>query len=138
VDGKLKTDDGGSLNLEFDFDAGRNPGRRILCRQSGTAARADTKTELFGYAVSRRPLKLFDDVALGTYCPVGRVDKHVGETVMTCGLVVEQRTHHQITGEPIKLLKKVLTHPHTQRSVLGGRATKLRKHKNAYIPIITG
>ena len=23
---------------------------------------------------------------------------------MTCGLVVEQRTHHQITGEPMKFL----------------------------------
>jgi len=30
--------------------------------------------------------------------------KHVGETVVTCGLVVEQRTHHQITGEPMKFL----------------------------------
>ena len=24
------------------------------------------------------------------------------ETVVTCGLVVEQRTHHQINGEPMK------------------------------------
>jgi DNA polymerase III alpha subunit len=30
--------------------------------------------------------------------------EHVGETVVTCGLVVEQRTHHQITGEPMKFL----------------------------------
>jgi len=29
---------------------------------------------------------------------------HIGETVTTCGLVVEQRTHHQITGEPMKFL----------------------------------
>ena len=27
------------------------------------------------------------------------VGDYVGETVVTCGLVVEQRTHHQITGE---------------------------------------
>jgi len=32
------------------------------------------------------------------------VGEHVGETVVTCGLVVEQRTHHQITGEPMKFL----------------------------------
>ena len=25
-------------------------------------------------------------------------------TVTTCGLVVEQRTHHQVTGEPMKFL----------------------------------
>jgi DNA polymerase III alpha subunit len=30
--------------------------------------------------------------------------EHVGETVTACGLVVEQRTHHQITGEPMKFL----------------------------------
>jgi DNA polymerase III alpha subunit len=30
--------------------------------------------------------------------------EHVGETAVTCGLVVEQRTHHQITGEPMKFL----------------------------------
>jgi len=29
---------------------------------------------------------------------------HVGELIVTCGLVVEQRTHHQITGEPMKFL----------------------------------
>ena len=28
----------------------------------------------------------------------------IGETVTTCGLVVEQRTHHQVTGEPMKFL----------------------------------
>jgi DNA polymerase III alpha subunit len=30
--------------------------------------------------------------------------EHVGEEVVTCGLVVEQRTHHHITGEPMKFL----------------------------------
>ena len=44
------------------------------------------------------------DVAWDTYCLVARLGEHVGETVTTCGLVVEQRTHHQITGEPMKFL----------------------------------
>jgi len=35
---------------------------------------------------------------------VSRLREHVGEQVVTCGLVVEQRTHHQITGEPMKFL----------------------------------
>jgi DNA polymerase III alpha subunit len=29
---------------------------------------------------------------------------HLGETVVACGLIVEQRVHHQITGEPMKFL----------------------------------
>jgi DNA polymerase III alpha subunit len=35
---------------------------------------------------------------------VNRLGEFVGETVTTCGLVVEQRTHHQVTGEPMKFL----------------------------------
>jgi DNA-directed DNA polymerase III PolC len=62
------------------------------------------ETELFGYAVSGHPLELFPDVAWGSYCPVNRLGEFLGETVTTCGLVVEQRTHHQITGEPMKFL----------------------------------
>ncbi len=62
------------------------------------------ETELFGFAVSGHPLELFSDVAWDTYCPVNRLGQFVGQTVTTCGLVVEQRTHHQITGEPMKFL----------------------------------
>jgi len=62
------------------------------------------ETELFGFAVSGHPLELFPDVAWATYCPVNRLGEFVGETITTCGLVVEQRTHHQITGEPMKFL----------------------------------
>jgi len=63
-----------------------------------------SETDLFGFAVSGHPLELFSDVAWDTYCPVNRLGEFVGETVTTCGLVVEQRTHHQITGEPMKFL----------------------------------
>jgi len=34
----------------------------------------------------------------------GEFGKHVGQEIVTCGLVVEQRTHHQITGESMKFL----------------------------------
>jgi len=59
---------------------------------------------LFGYAVSGHPLELFSDVAWDSYCPVNRLGEFIGQTITTCGLVVEQRTHHQITGEPMKFL----------------------------------
>jgi DNA-directed DNA polymerase III PolC len=62
------------------------------------------ETDLFGFAVSGHPLELFVDVAWDTYCPVNRLGEFVGETVTMCGLVVEQRTHHQITGEAMKFL----------------------------------
>jgi error-prone DNA polymerase len=64
----------------------------------------EAETDLFGFAVSGHPLELFSDVAWDTYCPVNRLGEFVGETITTCGLVVEQRTHHQITGEPMKFL----------------------------------
>jgi DNA-directed DNA polymerase III PolC len=66
--------------------------------------RLESENELFGYPISGHPLERFDDVAWDTYCPVARLGEHVGETVVTCGLVVEQRTHHQITGEAMKFL----------------------------------
>ena len=100
----------GTANLEFDFQAGKNPvsdffaQNPALLREPTRRERLEAETELFGYAVSGHPLELFDDVAWDTYCPVARLGEHVGETVVTCGLVVEQRTHHQITGEPMKFL----------------------------------
>jgi len=64
----------------------------------------EAETDLFGFAVSGHPLELFSEVAWDSYCPVNRLGEFVGETVTTCGLVVELRTHHQITGEPMKFL----------------------------------
>ena len=102
--------EGGTRNLEFDFDAGANPVAEFftenpaLLREPTRRERLEAETELFGYAVSGHPLELFEDVAWDTYCPVARLGEHVGDTVVTCGLVVEQRVHHQITGEPMKFL----------------------------------
>lgn len=47
---------------------------------------------------------LFDNIAWDSYCPVERLNQFVGQTVTTCGLIIEQRTHHQVTGEPMKFL----------------------------------
>jgi DNA polymerase III alpha subunit len=66
--------------------------------------RLHAETELFGFAVSGHPLELFDNIAWDTYCPVQRLGEFVGQTVLLCGLIVEQRVHHQITGEPMKFL----------------------------------
>jgi error-prone DNA polymerase len=66
--------------------------------------RLEAENELLGFPVSGHPLELHDHVAWDTYCPVAQLGRHIGEEVVTCGLVVEQRTHHQITGEPMKFL----------------------------------
>ena len=66
--------------------------------------RLEAENELLGFPASAHPLELHGDIAWDTYCPVARLGEHIGEEVVTCGLVVEQRTHHQITGEPMKFL----------------------------------
>jgi DNA polymerase III alpha subunit len=66
--------------------------------------RLEAETELLGFAVSGHPLELYDNIAWNTYCPVARLAQHPGQDIVTCGLIVEQRTHHQVTGEPMKFL----------------------------------
>jgi len=60
--------------------------------------------ELLGYPVSGHPLELFPDIAWDTYCPINRLGQHLGEQIVTCGLVIEQRLFHQVTGEPMKFI----------------------------------
>ena len=66
--------------------------------------RLQWELELLGFTASGHPLELYDDVAWETYCPVHRLGEHVGEEVVTCGLVIQDRVHHQATGEPMKFL----------------------------------
>lgn len=66
--------------------------------------RLEWETDLLDFAASGHPLELYDDIAWDTYCPVKRLGQHLGEQVVTCGLIIEQRTHHQVTGEPMKFL----------------------------------
>jgi DNA-directed DNA polymerase III PolC len=62
------------------------------------------ETELLGFTASGHPLELYGDIAWDTYCPVNRLGENIGQQVVTCGLIIEQRTHHQATGEPMKFL----------------------------------
>jgi len=66
--------------------------------------RLRAEEELLGYPVSGHPLELFPNIALNTYCPINRLGEHLGQQVVTCGLVIEQRLFHQVTGEPMKFL----------------------------------
>jgi DNA polymerase III alpha subunit len=66
--------------------------------------RLQAEEELLGYPVSGHPLELFPDIAWDTYCPIKNLGEHIGEQIVTCGLVIEQRLFHQVTGEPMKFL----------------------------------
>jgi DNA polymerase III alpha subunit/nucleotidyltransferase/DNA polymerase involved in DNA repair len=66
--------------------------------------RLRNEEELLGYPASGHPLELFLDIAWETYCPVNRLGDHVGAQIVTCGLVIEQRLFHQVTGEPMKFI----------------------------------
>lgn len=62
------------------------------------------EAELLGFTASGHPLELFPNIAWETYCPVAALGEHVGRDVVTCGLVIQQRSHHQVTGEPMEFL----------------------------------
>ncbi|TMP99195.1 MAG: PHP domain-containing protein [Verrucomicrobia bacterium] len=76
----------------------------VALREPTRRERLQWETELFGFAVTGHPLELHEDVAWDTYCPVAKLGEYIGEQVVTCGLVIEQRIHHQVTGEPMKFL----------------------------------
>ncbi len=76
----------------------------VAMKEPDRMERLKWEAELLGYPASGHPLELFSDVAWDTYCPIERLGEFVGEEVVVCGLIIEQRTHHQITGEPMKFM----------------------------------
>ena len=76
----------------------RWPSRRAASGWNG-------KRNYFDFAVSGHPLELHDEHRLGHLLPgLAAGPSTSAKQVVTCGLVVEQRTHHQVTGEPMKFL----------------------------------
>jgi DNA polymerase III alpha subunit len=66
--------------------------------------RLEWESDLFGFTVSGHPLELYLDLQWESYCPVAELGRHIGEEIVMCGLIVEDRIHHQVTGEPMKFL----------------------------------
>ncbi|HWW00873.1 MAG TPA: DNA polymerase III subunit alpha [Candidatus Acidoferrum sp.] len=92
----------GQLQLLPPADFDRLPTVPLV--EPGRLDRLRAEEELLGYAVSGHPLELFPDIAWDTYCPVNRLGRHLGKQIVTCGLVIEQRLFHQVTGEPMKFI----------------------------------
>ncbi len=76
----------------------------IPLQEPGITERLECETKLYGFTISGHPLELYPHLAWHTYCPVSRLGEFVGQCVTSCGLVVEQRLHHQVTGEVMKFL----------------------------------
>jgi DNA polymerase-3 subunit alpha/error-prone DNA polymerase len=60
--------------------------------------------ELLGFTASAHPLDLYPDIHWASYCRVADLGDHIGEQVTCCGLVVEDRTAQQVTGELMKFM----------------------------------
>ena len=75
-----------------------------LRRPKSTCKQQEWETDLFGFTISGHPLDLYQEVAWETYCSVTRLKEYIGQRVVCCGLVIEQRLHHQITGEVMKFM----------------------------------
>ena len=66
--------------------------------------RLEWESDLLGFVAGDHPLAMYAEVAWDTYCPVVRLGEFIGQQVVVCGLVIEQRTHRQIDGEAMKFL----------------------------------
>ena len=60
--------------------------------------------ELLGFTVSGHPLDQFTGIAWDTYCPIRDLARYAGQRVTTCGLIIADRSHHQITGDQMKFI----------------------------------
>ena len=58
----------------------------------------------FGRESARHPLDQFPDGAWDTYCPIRDLTRYPGERVSVCGLIIADRSHHQVTGDQMKFI----------------------------------
>ena len=68
------------------------------------AQRLRDEMELLGFTVSGHPLDQFTGIAWETYCPIRDLANYGGQRIITCGLIIADRSHHQITGERMKFI----------------------------------
>ncbi|MDZ4815057.1 MAG: DNA polymerase III subunit alpha [Verrucomicrobiota bacterium] len=66
--------------------------------------RLKDEAELIGFSVSAHPLDQFPAIAWDTYCPIKSLHQFPNQTVVICGLIIEERVHSQSTGELMKFI----------------------------------
>jgi error-prone DNA polymerase len=60
--------------------------------------------ELLGFTVSGHPLDQFAGIPWETYCPIRDLANYAGQRVITCGLIITDRSHHQVNGDQMKFI----------------------------------
>lgn len=68
------------------------------------AQRLRDEMELLGFTVSGHPLDQFDGIPWASYCPIRDLPRYAGQRVTTCGLIIADRSHHQVTGDRMKFI----------------------------------
>lgn len=68
------------------------------------AQRLRDEMELLGFTVSGHPLDQFAGIPWDTYCPIRDLAQFAGQRVTTCGLIIADRSHHQVTGDQMKFI----------------------------------
>jgi DNA-directed DNA polymerase III PolC len=104
VEGKRGSSDNSSEQLALFENADLNRLPSVPLSEPERLQHLRAEEELIGYPVSGHPLELFPDIAWDTYCPINALGQHIGKQIVTCGLVIEQRLFHQVTGEPMKFI----------------------------------
>ncbi len=68
------------------------------------AQRLREEMELLGFTVSGHPLDQFGGIPWASYCPIRDLVRYAGQRVTTCGLIIADRSHHQVTGDRMKFI----------------------------------
>ena len=68
------------------------------------AQRLRDEMELLGFTVGGHPLDQFTGVAWNTYGPIRDLARYAGQRITTCGLIIADRSHHQVTGDQKKFI----------------------------------
>ena len=74
-----------------------------LTEPDGTQRLRD-EMELLGFTVSGHPLDQFPGIPGETYCPIRDLANYAGQRVTTCGLIIADRSHHQVSGDRMKFI----------------------------------
>lgn len=83
---------------------GHSPLPAIPIHEPDIKQRLRDEMELLGFTVSGHPLDQFPEIPWSTYCPISELTKYPGQRVTTCGLIIADRSHHQVTGDQMKFI----------------------------------
>jgi len=87
--------------MQLPLDARRAP--RVADERTRLEQLRD-EVELFGFTVTADPLELYPDVRWESYCRIADLGNFKHQRVTTCGLIIENRLHHQVDGQMMKFL----------------------------------